>query len=254
MKRIKITNISGVKLEFFIRFEDSDDKLISLEPGASCFSFGTTFTKSMRIFDRKGLLKIDKGEYPITEDFSNAFITEVSEVNPSIIPNATPDNDEVLDNLHTTKSIQIESTGSLEGDLLKFHNIGNEEYEQIKKDVFEQLTEEATVSTDWALKNILGIDPENIGSEFESIHPTMADAAPTDPTDVFSSEHTTKNNLLEEAEKQAKEYTEEGGKEKKKYNYKKKPGRKKKRGPKVGAKKRKLKEEKKKEDNSNEQE
>jgi hypothetical protein len=251
MKRIKITNVSGVKLEFFIRFEDSDDKLVSLEPGASCFSFGTTFTKSMRIFDRKGLLKIDKGEYPITEDFSNAFITEVSEVNPSIIPNATPDNDEVLDNLHTTKSIQIESTGSLEGDLLKFHNIGNEEFEQIKKDIVKQITEEEPhVSVNWAMENILGIKPSDITPEFEGAHPTMEDAA---PTDIFSSEHTTKNSLLEEAEKQAKDYKEEDEKKQYKYNYKKKPGRKKKRGPKAGAKKKKLKEEKKKKDN-NEQE
>jgi len=237
MKKIKITNVSGVKLKFFIRFEDSDDKLVSLEPDASCFSYGTTPTKSMRIFDRKGLIKIDKGEYPITEDFSNAFIIEVSKVTPSIIPDATPDNDEVLDSLHTTKSINIEN----------FHNI-EEEFEQEKKDLIEEIAKDKLISSDWALENIFGINPASIGSEFENaINPTMQDIKDSlPPTD----EHTTKNNLLEEAEQQAKEYKEEDEKKKYKYNYKKKPGRKKKRGPKPGAKKKKLKEEKKKEDNN----
>lgn len=254
MKKIKITNTSGVKLEFFVKIKDSEDKLISLEPGTSCFSDGLETTKSIRIFERKGLLKVDRGEYQTTEDFSNAFIEEVSHITPSIIPNATPDSDEILDDLHTTKSIQIEipEEKSLKEDLLKFHNIGDEELDQIKKDMSEQITQEASVSADWALENVLGIDPASIANEFkDALNPTMQDIKDSlPPTD----EHTTKNNLLEEAEKQAKEYKEEDEKKQYKYNYKKKPGRKKKRGPKAGAKKKKLKEEKNKEDNSSNQE
>lgn len=258
MKKIKITNTSGVKLEFFVKIKDSEDKLISLEPGTSCFSDGLETTKSIRIFERKGLLKVDRGEYQTTEDFSNAFIEEVSHITPSIIPNATPDSDEILDDLHTTKSIQIEipEEKSLKEDLLKFHNIGDEELDQIKKDMSEQITQEASVSADWALENVLGIDPASIANEFkDALNPTMQDIKDSLPsTDISDLEHTTKNNLLEEAEKQAKEYKEEDEKKQYKYNYKKKPGRKKKRGPKAGAKKKKLKEEKNKEDNSSNQE
>lgn len=253
MKKIKITNVSGVKLEFFIRFEDSDDKLVSLDPGVSCFSHGTTLTKSMRIFDRKGLLKIDKGEYIITEDFSNAFIVDVSKTTPSIIPNATPDNDEVLDNLHTTKSISIENTGSLEGDLLKFHNIGKEEFEQIKKEITETFVDELNKNKESkSMADLLKSQAQMmLEMEWEEANKKIENNSLKLENAVF--DNTTQVNILETAEKQAKDYKDEDEKKQYKYNYKKKPGRKKKRGPKAGAKKKKLREDKKKED-SNEQE
>jgi hypothetical protein len=63
MVKNKITNISNVKLEFFIKLKDSDDVLISVEPGHVVFSDGEEITRSMRVFERKNLITISKCEF-----------------------------------------------------------------------------------------------------------------------------------------------------------------------------------------------
>jgi hypothetical protein len=240
MKRNKIKNISDLKLEFFIKEENSEDKLVLLEPGSVCFSDGDEMTKSMKIFLRKNLLKIESGEFPVAFGFSHTFVADISKLNPSIIPEATPNSDEILNNLHTTNDVEyifnkankVEDEDPFEG-LIKERN-----------DLKNALSEigHIEVSVDWAMENILGINPSDFEAAMPTIDPNNSDVIDLDKT-------TTQSNLLEEAEKQAIEYKEEPEKKVYKYNYKKKPGRKKKRGPKPGAKKKKLNEEKNAENN-----
>ena len=56
MIKNKITNISRVKLEFFVKVDNSEDKFVSVEPGEVVFSDGEEMTKSMRVFERKKLI------------------------------------------------------------------------------------------------------------------------------------------------------------------------------------------------------
>ena len=53
MIKNKITNISSIKLEFFVKVDNSDDNLASIEPGGVVFSDGEEPTRSMRVFERK---------------------------------------------------------------------------------------------------------------------------------------------------------------------------------------------------------
>lgn len=276
MKRNKIVNVSGVKLEFFVKVEGAEDQLISLEPGAVCFSDGEEFTKSMRIFHRKNLLNIESGEFPIAFGFSETLIVDLSKTNSSMTHDATPNSDEVLDDLHTTKNIEIKikDAESLQRDLEKYHNISSDQFKDMMKDIaaneirmdlFNDLTqslssEEPTVSVDWAMENILGISKEEY-EKLKSEDELKKIADNTNATidqndaikDVFDINATTENNILKEAEDQAKEYKEEESEKKQyKYNYKKKPGRKKKRGPKPGSKKKKLDEDSNKNNENNE--
>ncbi len=257
MKRNKITNVSGVKLEFFVKREDAEDILVSLEPGSVCFSDGDEMTKSMRIFLRKNLLTIELGDFPVIHGFSDTLIVDLSDY--SIIPNASPDNDEILDDLHTTKNVEIKikMNSSLQEDLEKFHGITPNQFEDMMRDIsaneihmdlFKEISNEApVVSVDWAMENIMGLTKEEVEKlkKEDELSKISEGAVPTidQIADPFTTDSTTQTNLLEEAEKQAKDYKEDDDTEKKqyKYNYKKKPGRKKKRGPKPGAKKKKKK-------------
>lgn len=63
MIKNKITNISNIKLEFFVKAENSDDILASIEPGEVIFSDGEEMTKSMRVFERKNLISITNAEF-----------------------------------------------------------------------------------------------------------------------------------------------------------------------------------------------
>lgn len=63
MIKNKITNISNIKLEFFVKAENSDDILASIEPGEITFSDGEEMTKSMRVFERKNLISITHLEF-----------------------------------------------------------------------------------------------------------------------------------------------------------------------------------------------
>jgi hypothetical protein len=63
MIKNKVTNISNIKLEFFVKAENSDDILASIEPGEVTFSDGEEMTKSMRVFERKNLISITNVEF-----------------------------------------------------------------------------------------------------------------------------------------------------------------------------------------------
>lgn len=63
MIKNKITNISNIKLEFFIKIKDSDDILVSINPGDVIFSDGEEMTKSMRVFERKNLISVSNTEF-----------------------------------------------------------------------------------------------------------------------------------------------------------------------------------------------
>jgi hypothetical protein len=93
MIKNKITNISNIRLEFFVKVENSDDVLVSVGPGEVAFSDGEEPTRSMRVFERKDLISV------IRNDFDSLFVdTE----NGTILATWNKD---------------------LEKDLLKFHNI-----------------------------------------------------------------------------------------------------------------------------------
>lgn len=63
MIKNKITNISNVRLEFFVKVDNSDDVLVSVEPGDVVFSDGEEPTRSMRVFERKNLISILKDDF-----------------------------------------------------------------------------------------------------------------------------------------------------------------------------------------------
>lgn len=63
MIKNKITNISSVKLEFFVKVDNAEDKLVSVEPGEVVFSDGEEMTKSMRVFERKNLISVVNTEF-----------------------------------------------------------------------------------------------------------------------------------------------------------------------------------------------
>ena len=232
MKRLKITNNSDIKLEFFVKRDNSEDTLVSLEPGATCFSDGEELTRSLKIFNRKGFLDIKLGDFSIVHGFSD-----------TIVANVDPNKDEVLDNLHTTKDIRsadIENIkdiitfegdfSSIKKDLSKYHNIGEDEFENLKKEISETIINEKT-----SIVDLLKSQAQQL-IELEEYNKTN-DTSNNIEGAIFDT--TTQTNMLETAERQAKEYKEESEKKQYKYKYKKKPGRKKKRGPKTGSKKKK---------------
>jgi hypothetical protein len=93
MIKNKITNISNIRLEFFVKVENSDDVLVSVGPGEVVFSDGEEPTRSMRVFERKDLISV------IRNDFDSL---SVDTENGTILATWNKD---------------------LEKDLLKFHNI-----------------------------------------------------------------------------------------------------------------------------------
>jgi hypothetical protein len=93
MIKNKITNISNIRLEFFVKVENSDDVLVSVGPGEVAFSDGEEPTRSMRVFERKDLISV------IRNDFDSL---SVDTENGTILATWNKD---------------------LEKDLLKFHNI-----------------------------------------------------------------------------------------------------------------------------------
>ena len=75
MIKNKVTNISNIKLEFFVKAENSDDILASIEPGEVTFSDGEEMTKSMRVFERKNLISITNVEFDsVSVDTENGTI------------------------------------------------------------------------------------------------------------------------------------------------------------------------------------
>lgn len=89
MIKNKVTNISSIKLEFFVKAENSDDILASIEPGEITFSDGEEMTKSMRVFERKNLISITNLEFDsVSVDTDNGTIV------------ATWEKDEVVKAIH----------------------------------------------------------------------------------------------------------------------------------------------------------
>jgi hypothetical protein len=78
MIKNKVTNISNIKLEFFVKAENSDDTLASIEPGEVTFSDGEEMTKSMRVFERKNLISI------INVEFDSVSVDTDSNADPHI--------------------------------------------------------------------------------------------------------------------------------------------------------------------------
>ena len=66
MIKNKITNISNVLLDLFIKSENLEDVLVTLKPGDVCFSQGEELSKSVIIFNRKNLISIDLIEFEQT--------------------------------------------------------------------------------------------------------------------------------------------------------------------------------------------
>lgn len=100
MTKFLIKNISTASLEFLVK-DNSEDILMALQPGESGYA-DSVYTNSMRIFERKNLISVIEEEYTPTVD-------ELEDVN----------NDETLDNLHTTKSIEVLLTPPSEEDIQK---------------------------------------------------------------------------------------------------------------------------------------
>lgn len=63
MIKSKITNISSVKIELFIKVHNSYDILVAIKPGDVVFSDGGEPTRSMRVFERKNLISIIKDDF-----------------------------------------------------------------------------------------------------------------------------------------------------------------------------------------------
>ncbi len=89
MKKSKVENISEVKLEFFVKQNKEDVRVILKSGEFSWYDQGTT-TKSMILYERKGLIKSTE----------HSDITIVDEDAANI------NNDEILDHLHTTEDIE----------------------------------------------------------------------------------------------------------------------------------------------------
>jgi hypothetical protein len=126
MIKNKITNISNIKLEFFVKVKDSDDILVSINPGEVIFSDGEEMTKSMRVFERKNLISVANAEFEsISVDTENGTIV------------ATWDKD-------------------IEKDLLNFHNIPDFKAEILS--VLSTDIESAITESEDPYKDLLAVD------------------------------------------------------------------------------------------------
>ncbi len=126
MIKNKITNISNIKLEFFVKVKDSDDILVSVNPGEVIFSDGEEMTKSMRVFERKNLISVANAEFDsISVDTENGTIV------------ATWDKD-------------------IEKDLLNFHNIPDFKAEILS--VLSTDIESAITDSEDPYKDLLAVD------------------------------------------------------------------------------------------------
>jgi len=85
MKKTKVENISKIKLEFFLK-QNKEDIRVLLGPGESSWCDNGTTTKSMILYNRKRLIKVHDENFTIEQDV---------DIN----------NDEVFDKLHTTENI-----------------------------------------------------------------------------------------------------------------------------------------------------
>ena len=89
MKKTKVENVSKVKLEFFLKQNKKDIRVL-LGPGESSWCDNGTTTKSMILYNRKRLIKVYDENFTMEQDV---------DVN----------NDESIDKLHTTEDIRTVS-------------------------------------------------------------------------------------------------------------------------------------------------
>lgn len=129
MIKNKITNISRVKLEFFVKVDNSEDKFVSVEPGEVVFSDGEEMTKSMRVFERKKLISVINKEFDsVSVDTESGTIT------------ATWDKD-------------------LEKDFVKFHNIPDVKAEIVNiLSVDTNMIEAAIIDSEDPYKDLMVLD------------------------------------------------------------------------------------------------
>lgn len=90
MKKTKVENISGFKLELFLR-QNKQDVRVALKPGEISWCDPGTSTKSMILYERKHLIKTFDEVAGTIDDLAAANINS----------------DEVLDSLHTTESVEF---------------------------------------------------------------------------------------------------------------------------------------------------
>ena len=81
MKKTKVENISSIKLDFFLR-QNKEDIRVVLMPGETTWCDHGTTTKSMILYERKSLIR------------SYESLDQIESI-------------EVLDELHTTEDIQV---------------------------------------------------------------------------------------------------------------------------------------------------
>jgi hypothetical protein len=89
MKKTKVENISGIKLDFFLR-QNKQDVRVVLKHGEVSWCDSGSQTKSMILYERKNLIK--------------STVQEISTIIDEALANV--DNDEALDKLHTTEDIE----------------------------------------------------------------------------------------------------------------------------------------------------
>jgi len=159
MTRSKITNISKVKLEFFIKVEGSEDVLVSINPGEVVFSDGEDLTKSMRVFERKNLISILKGDFDSVrielegKTISAVWDSETTKIIDEIHQtNFHKDVQQVLENeLSKTIVASVTDSENPYKDLLSFGLSFNDETSTLDE-AKKQAEEYADVSSDEVVK------------------------------------------------------------------------------------------------------
>ncbi len=83
MKKTKVENISKIKLEFFLK-QNKEDVRVVLNPGEFTWCNHGTTTKSMVLYERKGLIKSTSED--IIEVEVVKAVHKVSKVEPEVLP------------------------------------------------------------------------------------------------------------------------------------------------------------------------
>jgi hypothetical protein len=97
MKTLKVENVSGFKLDFFLKQNDNDIRVV-LDSGESTWCDADSNTKSMILYERKNLIKISPDSEPTTdpETSKNVLPKHTELIAPQLIsvtPNAFVDFD-----------------------------------------------------------------------------------------------------------------------------------------------------------------
>lgn len=198
MKKTKVENISKIKLEFFLK-QNKEDVKVLLGPGESSWCDDGTSTKSMILYNRKRLIKVYDENFTIEHGIDS-------------------NNDEALDKLHTTEDIRTVALDIIPPQSMLPPDVNF--MAEITMDSIEKLAEPS-------LSDIEDIQylQENLFKSLQ-LPKTVEEASQLPATEDVSF------SLLEKAKQETEDYKNES---EKKYKGKKR-GRKKKRGPKTGSK------------------